>query len=598
MIRSLWTATLLALLGCAVRKAPTTAPPAAHATSTRYCSGYRASRQGPRCIRELTAQEARQSAFTWKLVYDQGRVVHSLWQNGRGFKQSDDDGDVEYNFIYKEGQLVEYQAIGRTGHVRLRSVCSDNCARVDRLDAWGRPLIEDDSARVAELRTFDANGFVREVRFIGLDGKPAKSAAGVYMHRSERDARGLELRACSFDAEGRPMLTRWGAHCVESNYDDFGNAVQVRYFDVEGKPTQNLYGVHRGQHTVEKYGNVVRTTWFGLDGKPSISSDFPGARCTTTVAHVVDGVRVGGDCLNERDEPSPFRPGNAFWRETADEQGRASETRWFGADGAPVASPNFATMRYVYGEKDFVTEKRFYLADGTPGQRRGPAMTRSERGDNGLVKSELYLDARGEPSELHGCSRRDFEWDRYRKLTALLCLDPKGRRETDEMGVSIRRFTYRNDGLLDEIRYFDTENKPANSSDGFARSVTQYDSQGTETCRLLYDKDNQRVMLPRFRVMRARPPYVNKEWTYGSRQLAIARLEEARRRLLAGEEFGKVAMQFSDLEVTAKRPGDDGYYKLDTVYPAVRLAVEKLRVNEVSPVVEIPAGLQLYQRIE
>jgi hypothetical protein len=183
-------------------------------------------------------------------------------------------------------------------------------------------------------------------------------------------------------------------------------------------------------------------------------------------------------------------------------------------------------------------------------------------------------------------------------MTSVSCLDAQGHRATDEMGVSIRRYTYQTHGLLEETRYFDIKNQATNSSDGYARSVTQYDPQGTETRRLLYDKNDHRVMLPRFRVMRARPPYINKEWTYGSRQAANARLQEARRRLLAGEEFGKVALQFSDLEVSAKRPGDDGYYKLDVLYPAVRLALENLKVNEVSPVVEIPGGFQLYQRVE
>lgn len=593
-----WGMALLLSLGCAGPKPPAAVPPVAQVRTTRLCSGYRVNRQGPRCVRELTAQQARQSAYIWRLVYEQGRVVHSSWHNGRGYKQSDDDGDAQYDFLYADERLVEYRAIDRNGHVRVRSVISQNGSRVDRLDAWGRPLIEDDSAHVTELRALDANGFVREIRFLGLDAKPAKSPWGAYVSRWERDARGLELRWCSYDVEGRPMLSHRGFHCIESSYDDFGNRTEFRYVDENGRPSQDFYGVHRGQYSIDRFGNVLRTDWFGLDGKPIVSSDLPGSRCSSIIARVVDGVSVGGECLNERGEPSPFRPGHAFWRDTGDQAGRPVETRRFDTDGTPVASPDHATVRYRYGAHDFIEERRFYTADGSPGQLRGPAVTRSGRGEEGLLKSERYFDAHNAPTTARGCHGRDFEWGGYRQLAAIACLDAEGRPATDDLGVSIRRFSYRGDGLLDETRYYDTDNQPTNHSDGFARSVVQYDPQGTETHQLLYDKNGQRVNLPRFRIMRIRPPHINKEWRHGNRQAAIARLEEARRRLLAGEDFAKVAQQSSDLLVSVKRPGDEAYYRLDTLYSAVRLAVEKLEVNEVSPVVEIPAGFFLYQRTE
>jgi hypothetical protein len=148
------------------------------------------------------------------------------------------------------------------------------------------------------------------------------------------------------------------------------------------------------------------------------------------------------------------------------------------------------------------------------------------------------------------------------------------------------------------VAYFGSDGKPVNSRQGYARVTTEYDSQGTESRRQFYDVAGNLVVMPRFRVIRTRPPHVSREWIHSDRTQALARLEQARKRLLAGEDFGRLALEYSDIEVAVKRPGDDGYYRLNNVYPIVRLALENLKVGEVSLVFELPSGFYLAQRVE
>jgi hypothetical protein len=510
---------------------------------------------------------------------------------------ANDEGAAAYALEYDGDYLREMRSLDVEGHILLRRVYSQRGVRLAHVDEWGRPTTEEDGWNSTELREFDENGFVREERYFGLDGKPARSDLGAYAARFERDERGQILRRCSFDEAGRAMKDRFGVHCVSSGFDAFGNTITTEYSGLDGKPEPNLIGVLGGRWETDTFGNALLTTWLGVDGRPWRTSDFPG-RCTKIRSHIVDGVLVGADCLNERDEAAPFRPGHASWRRTVDKSGRLMETRWFGPSGTPMAVPSAARVAFSYDGLSFVKEKRFYLPDGSPGQRQGPAIIRLERGEHGLAKSERYFDAHERPTTHRGCAGRNQETNRFRQVTSIACVDGEGKPAKDDDGVSVRQFHYLPNGFLGESAYFGTNGRPIENEAGYARVVTVYDSQGGEAQELYFDVSGNPVPLPRFRVLRVRPPYVNGDWVYGEREQALARIEEARKRLLAGTDFGTVALQFGDEEGSAKDPGKSLYLDPKRVYSAVRLAIEGLKVGEVSSRVEIPAGLFLYQRIQ
>lgn len=565
---------------------------------TQHCATYTVNRGGPQCIRELTANEVRQRTSSWSLGYDQqGRVVHTYEQNGRGFKQADEFGSVEYEFIYRGDVLTEIRGLDRAGNINDREVFNSEGTRVDYVDEWGRTKVLDSTFGVAEVRKLDKRGFVTEIRNLGLDGRPAQSKFGVYVERIERDDRGLVKKSCYFNPDGSRTLGIWGVHCIEYTRNDWGTAASLRYLDQNGNPTQNLVGAHAGVYHDDAFGNHDRIEWFGLDGKLTPVADVPG-RCATWVGHVDNGVWIGGECLDERGKPNRFREGHSSWRDTIDAQGRVTHTRRFGPDGEPLRSGNFAEIRYLYDEHDFVTTTQFLQPDGSLGQKGGPASIIRQRNRLGLVIKESYLDHRNQDTSVVGCTYREFEWNQFRQQSRCSCFDARHQPAYEDSGASIVQNQYSAEGLLREVNYFGIDAKPRNGRQGYTKAILKYDAQGTLQGRLFYDVDNRQVVLPAFRVIRGKPYYEEYNHITAERQRTLGRLEAARHRLNQGDDFISVALRFSDIDFSIRQPGDPSYWDLKAAAPQVRAALENLTVGEISSVVELSHGMFVYQRIE
>lgn len=585
----------LATLGCGASYTKISTLP--KSDQIRHCATYRVNRRGPICIRELTDVEVNRRSKSWELTYEQGNVVRSIARNSLGYQLSDDDGDVEHQFVYFHGRLTEIRSFTRGQNLRVRVLFSNDGMRTDYVDEWGRPAISEKSFHVSELRVLDSNGFVKEVRYLGMDGKSAKSSNGVYAVHYERQSNGLELRTCFYDASGNAMTSRWGVHCLSETNDQFGNAGEARYFGRDQRPTQNVFGVHSGKYEHDEFGNLIRTTWYDASGQPVATSGTPG-RCTTELVHVKNGAIVGGDCYDERNKPNLTREGSAYWRHTVDKSGQTIGTKWFGVDGKPLASPSIAAMMWVYDQTGFVTERRYLQADGSLRQNMVPAITLFTRDSHGLVLLEEYLDRTKQQTQVFGCVYRQLERDKYRQLSRESCLNAQKRPTRDFMGVATIRYRYLDNGLLAESKYLDVDGQPVVNRAGCAKFVVKYDAQGAEIGREMFDLQDRAVIVPRFRAIRTRPiDFVEGQPSLGH-ATAVARLQQARQRLLEGEDFATVAMQFSDHAISLKNPGDVGYFNPVTTKPPVREAIENLKVGDVSTVVEVQDGIHIFQRTE
>ncbi len=80
-----------------------------------------------------------------------------------------------------------------------------------------------------------------------------------------------------------------------------------------------------------------------------------------------------------------------------------------------------------------------------------------------------------------------------------------------------------------------------------------------------------------------------------TRDEARARAEQARARILAGEDFARVAKEISD-DKSKSRGGRLGNFNAGTMVPVFEEAVRGLAVGEVSEVVESPFGFHVIRR--
>ena len=78
---------------------------------------------------------------------------------------------------------------------------------------------------------------------------------------------------------------------------------------------------------------------------------------------------------------------------------------------------------------------------------------------------------------------------------------------------------------------------------------------------------------------------------------ALARIEEARRRALAGEDFAALAREYSE-SPQAARGGDLGFFPRGRMLPEFEAVVFAVPVGRLSPVFETPHGLNLVKVLE
>jgi len=589
-------AVLAACHPSAVVRAPNSTTTAV-AKRVELCADFRLLTTGPSCIRPLTAEEQSHRSQSFRVEYEGSRASRLERINGRGGPEPDDDNCTQYSYRYEGGEVVELIGHSLGGSVCARALFSDHATHRRAVDEFGRPSFENDSFIAERRYERDARGFLMSSRVFGADGSPITPFGGAHEVRYERDARGFERKGCFFDETGKPYENAFHTHCYTYQYDDFGNDIDRRSWDSKNQPTTEGGGSAHLVREVDRYGNVTSTHSTRLDGT-GISSFRP--YCATVVNHFDEfGFRIGWECLDGRNQPWHFREGLAIGRSTPDMRGHTREVRYFDGQGRPFdADPGFARYELSRDERGRVIERRWFRANGMPGQKDGPAVERYTFDERDLEVKRAYFDASDKPSSYRGCVEVDSEYDSFRQRIRRTCLDAAGKPTRAKSGVAINRYTYDTRGYLLEDASFDEREQPANDEGGIARSVYHHDSLGLFHGTDFFAADGSKVSVPRFSSLIVRLPYSSESWPEGNREEALARIEAARRDLLAGLPFVSALKLYGDVPINSSRPGDIGYQPPARFYSSIRVVTESLKVGEYSEITEFPFGFAIYQRTE
>jgi len=82
------------------------------------------------------------------------------------------------------------------------------------------------------------------------------------------------------------------------------------------------------------------------------------------------------------------------------------------------------------------------------------------------------------------------------------------------------------------------------------------------------------------------------------REQALVLIQEVQRRAKAGEDLGRLAVEYSDEPNAGDRRGSLGRFGRGQMVPAFDSAAFKLKVGEISDIVETPFGFHIIQRTE
>jgi hypothetical protein len=468
--------------------------------------------------------------FGRKFVHDEhGFVVRESYLGPRDLAMLHPDGyATEERTVDAQGNVLERRFLGLDGRL----------ARSYGVGGWAK-----------EVMTFDGDGHLLVWKALDVDGKPLRSPAdgpvggfgfaalaGTVVIRNTYDDQGRRTGRAYFGHDGKPLNGGGGGgfaldggpvflsgHRSEFRYDDAGRCIEELNFDGEGKPT--------GTHRTMKYDDRGRI----VESK------------STTV------MREG------RNLPEPLRTSSTI-RMKYDDGGRLIEHAFFDNDGKPVVRNGVHRTTATIGAGGRPLEITLFDAEDRPAGERTEIYTGPRNAQN-----------RQPPTVMVGPARFRLTWDERGNLTDLAAFDADGRpyvTSTDRRrgffsiglttfvrgwmpiqlvtGEVVSRTTWRFDdrGNVTEVATFDADDKPLVNSRYYAARVTMaYDEHGKCTETAYFGPDGK-LMSPRptftdpigeaaGRVARPAPARTTARYDADGRLIAVAYFDAADKPLAA-----------------------------------------------------------------
>lgn len=269
--------------------------------------------------------------------------------------------------------------------------------------------------------------------FIGEDGfpRPQRSSSAEYV-AIEYSPEGWEIKRSYYDRNGNPQPGLDHAYGMLREYDDQGRMTKTISIDEKGQPMIDSAGnTGLTYEDFDAFGNSRLSRSFGPEGEPR---------------------ELNSGWTQQRDE--------------YDENGNWTVARYLDANDKPI--------RHADGYASHVS-------------------TFDARGE---VIKRVYLDEQGKITTIgSGCAGWTAKYDDRGNEIERQYLGPDEQPARITLGISLVKYEYDADGLVEMVSYNDTEGKPTLSTDAIAGWTSGYDNQRREVRRTYIDQGGKPTML-------------------------------------------------------------------------------------------------------
>jgi YD repeat-containing protein len=447
---------------------------------TRYCVDDLLLRAGPACVGELTEEEARQRAESYRLTSERGRVVRSERVNGVGRPLPTKAGEASWHFSYSGGRLTTMEVRDEHDRTRYRVQRSPDGRRDEVENEQGERQSHPDARYAVRELEHDARGRPIKVRFLTAEGSPATDEVGAFGYEQRFDEQNRVIEMTILGPDGTPSFDENRIQRMQVDYDARGEMVRQRFLTAEGRGSLSVEGCTGLRHERDRVGNELRRTCLDAAGQPALNaSGYTGwmARYDGR-GNQLEQRYVGVDGGTVRNEI-----GIGGYKLVVDDQGRTVETRYFAPDGSPTHDKDgVAGFRRVYDERGDRVGVDLLGVDGQPTFHRGGYAREISRFDAHHQLVEMsFLGPDGKPT-LHedGMAVTRWTYDDHGRLTSIAYLDAAGRPTFIDEGYASVQIERDQRGREIERRYLDTQGKPTRTTSFFATSRHRYDERGNE----------------------------------------------------------------------------------------------------------------------
>ena len=350
----------------------------------------------------------------------------------------------------------------------------------------GVNYVVDDTGVAGESYTYDEQGRLKTLRYLGRDGKPAVNQRGVAglnyeynengsvtqeryvnlngeliygpgyyaLRENTFDEKGFLLRTVYYGPEGQELICDGGYSRVEYQYNEEGDLSSVSYFGPEG-PVFCPEGYHEARYGYNGAGDRTEESYYDCDGRMILSK--------------AGYARIGRDY---------------------DARGNVTEVRTMTADSSPLPAESLAaTVKRSYDDRGYLIREELYGVTG------GAII-----GKEGWHQRRITVDDYGRPAEIayYGTDSGPVSCtDGYHKLRLgyntqgnMIVLAVYGTQDQllPFSGYwAVERLSYNGGGQVTEVSYEDQYGRPVTAAGMYARLVNTYSDVGLLTSTSYYD---------------------------------------------------------------------------------------------------------------
>jgi len=477
----------------------------------------------PEGVGRLSGSEMKHREMSYRMEYCKHKLRRMALVNSAGKVVSHTDtehmvdrfSDVRY--FYTDNDKIDYKTVyDANGRVLFKMDYDENLNTATfRLndkngtemffDANANTLYKSTSNNFGEksritryLLTFDDEGLLTELRYVGLQNVPACDKDHIYGHTYKYDEEGHKIEDGYIGIDGNPTTNNAGLSIRTYTYDDDDNWTSVSYLNIERGPSHDGNNCALVKLEYDKYGNRIKESYFTIDGTPSIRTDL--SVSGFTYKHDENGFRLEQSCFDVNGKPTYCNSGFVTIRNSYNEDGFIIGYVYLDENNERVAySDEYDTYSKVAMKVNATgqpLELAYYDKNDLPvEQSSGVWKLTCEYDSLGNVLSVKNYDKKGKPANVNGYY---FEmrngYDEFCNMTSQSFYDSEGKLTTCDGRVAEYRTEYNKSGAITRKACYGVDGNMTISSDMSAGSEVTYDELGNQKIIQFFDAAGRNCM--------------------------------------------------------------------------------------------------------
>lgn len=340
--------------------------------------------------------------------------------------------------------------------------------------------------------SYDKEGRITEIRFLGQDGKVRGNKIGLAIKQYEYDDEDNWSEVKYLSADGNPSHDGNNCPLVKIEYDEWGNRASEKYYTIDGKPSYRTdLGACGFSYEYDDEGNnIVRRI---IDGEGQMMIGKYGYAQTRMTYNdngflvMLEFLDQNGNRTNNITEDGEIM---SIIKNTVDDNGLNLTTAFFNTQDKPME--NSMGLHKIVCEYDSVGNilKVDYLNKELKPARYGGfnSSVRYKYNDQHLCKSMAYYDKHGQLTyDQNGIAICQLIYDKTGNIVKYQYLDKDGSTLVNSnYGFAVEEVTYDALGNIKTIHHYNSSMKPCMASYGYYAKEYVYDGKTNFTTEEKY----------------------------------------------------------------------------------------------------------------